>query len=621
MVLTWQQLRDLKLTGLQHAADGWGTVSRHADAARGRLSNEMLGAIEKSQISNAADNAAVRLRGLDRNYDYVHIECGLVRASLDSLAYELAGPQRKLTDALSDAAALRFTVGGDGSVSYPPGGENLMSKQPLPGGSVTGGSPLFSRPPSLTQTPPGFTDTNPNHAKAQAIADRIHDALQEARRIDERFSATLTKLKAEPGLSVATATWQDMAADAAAVREVADHYLKNDIPTDKSPAERKAWWSYLTEKEREEYLAAYPDIIGNLDGIPSTVRDEANRDNLQVLIGKLAGADDERSRTQLAGLLSIDKQLRATPDTGVPPMYLLGIGDQGNGRAIVSFGDPDTAHNVSAYVPGLGTTLSEHFATNDIERARSTAKSAAFLDHSSASIVWLGYDAPQLPADQVVDDVAVMGTHDAEVGATSYNHFMDGIRVTNQSADPHITAIGHSYGSLTVGLAAQRPGGIPGADDIILVGSPGTGAKTADALGVGRDHVYVGAAENDPVTMLPNKREAQAILGGGAVGALEGLVSPVPGGSLLGAAAGALDGYIIGNAASDPSQIYFGTDPANHTFGAHRFQVGDGPRPFIDGQGPVPAHSNYFDDDPVSAANIAAVVAGKPRLVTSQEPR
>ncbi len=620
-MLTWQHLRDLRPAGLQSAADGWGDVSRHADAARDRLSNEMLGAIEKSQTGNAADSAAGRLRGLDRNYDYIHIECGLIRTALDSLAYELAGPQRKLLDALDEAAALKFTVGTDGSVSYPPGGENLISNQPLPGGSATGGSPLLSRPPALTQTPPGFTDTNPNHAKAQAIADQILAALQEARRVDERFSTTLAKLKAEPGLSVATATWQDMAADAAAVREVADQYLKNDIPTAKSPAERKAWWTYLTEKEREEYLAAYPDIIGNLDGIPSAVRDAANRDNLQVLIGKLAGAGDEASKTKLAGLLSIDKQLNAVPEPGVPPMYLLGIGDHDNGRAIVSFGDPDAARNVSAYVPGLSTKLSEHFATNDIERARATAKSAAFLDHSSASIVWLGYDAPQLPAEQVVDDLAVMGTHDAEVGATAYNRFMDGIRTTNQNADPHITAIGHSYGSLTVGLAAQQAGGIPGADDIILVGSPGTEAKTADDLGVGRDHVYVGAAENDPVTMLPNRKEATGVLGGAAVGALGGFVVPVPGGTILGAAEGALEGYIIGDAASDPSQIYFGTDPANHAFGAHRFQVGDGPRPFIDGQGPVPAHSNYFDDDPVSAANIAAIVAGQPQLVTSQEPR
>ncbi|MFE4870222.1 alpha/beta hydrolase [Streptomyces sp. NPDC056682] len=619
-MLTWQQLRDLKLTGLQSAADSWGAVSRHANAARDRLSNELLGAIEKSQTSEAATSAAGRLKTLDHNYDYIQIECGLVRTTLDSLAYELAGPQSKLRDALDDAAALKFTVGEDGSVSYPPGGENPMTKQPLPGGSAMGGSPLMSRPPALTQTPPGFTDTNPNHAKAQAIADHIRDALQEAHRVDERFSATLAKLKAEPGLNVAGATLEDMAADAAAVREVADQYLKNDIPTDKSPAERKAWWTYLTDKEREEYLAAYPNIIGNLDGIPSAVRDEANRDNLQVLIGRMEADGSETARTKLAGLLSIDEQLRAEPTDGAPRMYLLGIGDQGNGRAIVSFGNPDTSRNVSAYVPGLGTSLDTGFARNDIDRARATAIGAreASPESTTASIAWLGYDAPQLPAEKLLDNTAVMGTEDAEAGAASYDRFMAGVSATNETGDPHITAIGHSYGSLTVGLAAQRPGGIPGADDIILVGSPGTEAKTADDLGVGRDHVFVGAAKNDLVTRLPSPPEAGGLLSGGPLGFVAGAQSPL--GPVYGAVQGSKLGYAIGEAFSDPSEIYFGTDPASHEFGAHRFAVGDGPPVGMNG---VPAHSNYFnpDADPESAANIARIVAGKPGDISTQEPR
>ncbi|GAA2998425.1 hypothetical protein JCM13580A_41610 [Streptomyces drozdowiczii] len=47
-----------------------------------------------------------------------------------------------------------------------------------------------------------------------------------------------------------------------------------------------------------------------------------------------------------------------------------------------------------------------------------------------------------------------------------------------------MTAIGHSYGSLTVGQAAQPPGGIP-ADDMVLVGSPDSGVDRAADLGVG----------------------------------------------------------------------------------------------------------------------------------------
>lgn len=121
------------------------------------------------------------------------------------------------------------------------------------------------------------------------------------------------------------------------------------------------------------YLTVYPDQIGNLDGIPALVRDAANRDNVQLLMGKLEGLDDTKSQTQLAALREIDRKLRGAPEPWAPPMYLLGISDEGLGRAIVSFGDPDSSRNVSAYVPGLGTSLDKSFVHNDIERARSAA--------------------------------------------------------------------------------------------------------------------------------------------------------------------------------------------------------------------------------------------------------
>ncbi|MEU1075147.1 MULTISPECIES: alpha/beta hydrolase [unclassified Streptomyces] len=626
-VLTWQQLHDLKCAELLDAADGWGAVSTQADAARDRISSEMIHGLEATQKGMASPAAVNRLRRLDRNYDYIRTECGLVRTTVTSLVYELVGFQGQLKDALDDAASLGFTVAADGSVSYPAGGRNVVTDQPVPGGSAGADTPLMSRPPTLGALHPGLADPNPNpnRAKAQDIADRIRRALTAAREADEHFSTALSRLKAEPGLDVTEATWKDAASDLAAVRKLSGDRLKKTIPTNASPAERHDWWTHLSQAQRDEYLTLCPDVLGNLDGIPALARDEANRDNLQMLIGKLSGEDNEAARAKLAGLRSIDEQLQAAPEPGVPPMYLLGIGDQGNGRAIVSFGNPDTSRNVSAYVPGLGTSLDADFARGDIKRARQTAKGAGFYDQSSASIVWLGYDAPQLPAEKIGDNFAVMFPYHAVAGSSAYNQFMAGISATNENADPHITAIGHSYGSLTVGQAAQRSGGIPGADDIILVGSPGTGARTADQLGVGKDHVYVGAAKNDLVTQLPNSAEIAS--------AREGFKNGYKTGSLLGPVAGlgsgllgAFTGYEVGDAVSDDSQIYFGTDPASAEFGAKRFTVADGP-PVVDAGhlsiGDIGAHSNYFnpDKDADSADNIAKIVAGRGSEISTQEPR
>ncbi|MFF5092306.1 alpha/beta hydrolase [Streptomyces niveus] len=611
--LTWAQLRDVRCAELEDAADGWGRASNRADAARDRIDRQLLAGLTATQEGEAARAAVGRLRALGRNLSYIYTECGLVRTTLNSLAQDLRGTQRQLRDALDEAAGLKLTVRADGSVSYPEAGEDPLTKEKLRGGTATGHAYLHSAPPS------GFTSPNPLAAKAQGVADRIARALSEAAEIDARYAGTLRRLTAQEGPHVTDAMWTDANADAAAVRALTADYLRDAIPHDAPPAERLAWWHGLTAEQREEYLAVHPDLIGNLDGIPAPVRDAANRDNLALLMGKLAGAEDDRSRTMLAGLRSIDEQLRAG---GHPPMFLLGVGDEGNGRAIVSYGNPDTARNVSAYVPGLGTGLDEAFAENDLKRARDTLLGAAEYDASTASIVWLGYDAPQLSTDDIMGNTDVMFTDNAEAGASAYGDFMAGIAATNEHDDPHLTAMGHSYGSLTVGQAAQREGGIPGVDDIVLVGSPGTGADSADDLGVGRAHVYVGAAENDPVTRMPAKGEAQGMgmgaLGGASVGAALG--GPV--GAAVGGAGGATMAYFAQDAQTEESEIWFGTDPAHEDFGARRFRVDEGRRPVLD-MGGVDAHSNYFDPDKdeESADNIALIVAGRGGLVTGQDRR
>ncbi|MET9656867.1 alpha/beta hydrolase [Streptomyces sp. NPDC006510] len=595
MTLTWAQLRDLKCGELEGAADGWGKASNRADAGRDRIETQLLNGLRDTQRGEAAKAAVGRLRQMSRNLSYVYTECGLLRTTLNSLAHELRAQQRSLREALDDAEALKFTVHGDGSVTYPEAGEGLIDGKPLPGGRVSTGDAL----PGL-HSPSGLVAPNPNAAKAQDIADRVAKAVRTAAEIDWRYARILRKLKAEEGLKVPDSTWQDAAGDAAAVRGAARGYLKEAIPRDASPAERKAWWAALTDEQREEYLAVYPDQIGNLDGIPALVRDAANRDNIQLLMGKLEGRDDTKSETQLAALREIDRQLRAGSQ---PPMYLLGIGDEGNGRAIVSFGNPDTAKNVAAYVPGLNTSLDEEFAKGDIKRAWDTAKGAHKYDHSSAAITWLGYDAPQSPDGTA--SLSVMGTERAEKGGVAFNGFMAGLSATNETGDPHLTAIGHSYGSRTVGAATQHGDGIPGVDEIILVGSPGVGVNRAEDLGVGKDHVFVGAAEHDVVTKVPSGRE-------GVVGAVATI------------AAGPVVGYLAGDIVDQgDDDLWFGKDPASEAFGARRFPVNEGP-PLVGGHGlSLDAHSQYFNPkkDSVSADSIALIAAGRSRDIEMEEPR
>ncbi|MER5403561.1 alpha/beta hydrolase [Streptomyces sp. NPDC002769] len=592
--LTWQQLRDLKVSELSHAADGWGATSRHADTAREQVEGRMSGPLAETQESESAKAAVKRLKRLSNNYYYIQAECGLIRGDVDGLATELAAQRKYLLEALDDAAALGYTVNENGSIGYPAGGESGLAGERVPGGTAFGQNGRFdSSNPSPSSGKEGlyqpragedgaqFKSPNPNYAKAKDIADRVTYSVLRAREIDVRYCGALEKLKAAPGLDVNTRTWADVASDIDTVGASAMPYLKEKIPLDKSPADRRSWWEQLTEGQREEYLSAFPGLIGNLDGVPAEVRDEANRENLKVLIAKLEGQHDDLSKSQLEGLKGIQEKLN---DGSNPPMFLLGVGDEGNGRAIVSYGNPDTSRNVSAYVPGLGTMLDGDFADDTVRRALQTQKGAYKYDQSTASIVWLGYDAPGA--------AEVASTADAEKGAPAYRSFMEGIGATNENKNPHITAIGHSYGSLLVGTAAREHGGIPGVDDIILLGSPGTGAQTAGELNVGKSHVFAASAGNDPVSWLPAKS------------------------SLLGPAPATVD--------SLDDERWFGRDPTSKEFGATRMKSGDGPLPlWLSGEGPTPAHSGYFDSErnPSAANNIAKIVAGRSDHIHTEEPR
>ncbi|MEQ4610938.1 alpha/beta hydrolase [Streptomyces cavourensis] len=593
--LTWAQLREVKCGELEEAADGWGRVGNRADAARDRIDTRIVNGLGRTQKGEAARAAVGRLRRLSENFQYIYTECGLLRTTLNSLAHELKVQQRVLQGALDDAAALKFTVHPDGSVTYPAAGEGLVDGKPLAGGRASG------VPNPGLAAPSGLVAPNPNGAPAQDIADRVARAVRTAADVDWRYARILRALKAEGGLGVGTPTWTDAAGDAAAVREAANGYLERGIPTDASPAERKAWWAGLTDGQREEYLAVYPDLIGNLDGIPALVRDAANRDNLQLLMGELAGRGDADAVTKLAALREIDRQLRAVPKPGEPPMYLLGIGDEGNGRAIVSYGNPDTSRNVAAYVPGLNTSLDEEFAKGDLKRARDTAAAAREIDHSTAAMVWLGYDAPQSPDG--LSSLAVAGTGRAETGGHAFrgvHGWAGGLERSRRSAHDGYRALLRFPNSRS-GDAAGR--GIPGVDDIVLVGSPGVGVDRAEDLGVGKEHVFVGAADNDVVTRLPSKEQGMLAAAGRVLG---------PAGAVMADVAHPGD-----------DDLWFGRDPASEGFGARRFAVDPGPPLIGPGRLSLDAHSQYFDPrlDSASAGSIALVVAGQGQRVRQEAAR
>lgn len=366
--------------------------------------------------------------------------------------------------------------------------------------------------------------------------------------------------------------------DAVDAREVPD------AGTD--PREVAGWWAALPAGQQAALASAAPDLLGPLDGLPAAVRSAANvrllaaqraalEEQLRGLDERLAdrvgpdwlrdrftGDDDLRDlvRERLDAVTEVERVL-----TGTPGSLLLALDLSGRlAKAVVALGDVDHADHVAVFTPGFTTTV-EGSLVGYARRLRSLQDQALALSRQQdggavATVAWLGYEAPQwgsiaTPGRSVLSDGA------AEKGAVDLERFLDGLDATRVTP-AHLTALGHSYGSLTTSLALQRG---TGADDVVLFGSPGLGTHDVRDLQV--PHPYVLEARRDAVADL----------------------------AAFGPDPNQMDGVTV---LSTAREIIDGVERAE--------SVG---------------HSAYLTDDTTSQYAIAAVVAGHPELAPRRETR
>ncbi|MGC5365444.1 alpha/beta hydrolase [Streptomyces sp. DT24] len=524
-------LKALKPSEFAQAADGYRATSDMAAAAKDHIDNVVAAGMRGSLKGTARDAALAELKQLSANFHYTQIECGLVSAALNGFVHDMDTARGKLLSALGDADALRFTVGADGSVTYPAGQSRNSVELPPPGGTVTAGA-APQAPGSQSALARLSPDPNPHRAEAIALADRIAAALREATEADAKWEPRIRALKADDDLTVSSHDLADAQSDMGGVREAGQGYLDSigGPPKDATPARNADWWKGLTDQEREAYLSLHPDLVGKLDGLPAEVRDEANRivfDEKQAeyrirldaipkppakewtILMTLAGGarvhtdewmdwdrkygDDYRHLTaSLHGMEAIGNRFDLTGTEGLPEAYLLGFSPDGHGRAIVATGNPDTAQHQAVYVPGTGSDLDGIGGNIDRMTDLWRQTNQAAPGSSVSTITWLGYDAPQDPVKDAPFE------HYAYDGAPAYRQFMDGLDASHSGpGEPHRTAIGHSYGSTLIGAAAQR--GDLNADDVIFAGSPGVKVGSAGEMDVPKGHVWNEEADGDKV--------------------------------------------------------------------------------------------------------------------------
>ena len=258
----------------------------------------------------------------------------------------------------------------------------------------------------------------------------------------------------------------------------------------------RQWWAALTSDERDRAVMAWPAELGSLDGLPAAVRSTANERRLDR---DVAALQPQQSLTPeqlrwLANCLEVRQQLaQARAADGAAQLLVFDPTAFGyEGRAAIAVGDVDTADNVAFLVPGLGSDVLGTTAglTGTALRVETEAHRVAPAE-TTATVAWVGYDAPSL-AGAISDDAA-------EDGAELLADDVLAVQASRQLA-PHLTVVAHSYGSTTAGVALRDTQ--TGTDDLVLVGSPGAGVEHAADLDVPAGHVFVGASSRDPVSYV-----------------------------------------------------------------------------------------------------------------------
>ena len=332
---------------------------------------------------------------------------------------------------------------------------------------------------------------------------RVNTALKRAQELVDSLSQKLAALEA--------GTFDNHVHYSATVKS------RPTLPPDGASAQEVAsWWSSLSDDDKQWMINQHPDVIGNLEGVDYTSRNQANRIMLPRLQKQAADelqqfydtygtsipvtpenawllAEEKRLKDRVTALDKIDATLKNESDG--TPRYLMQLDPSGpNILAAVSQNNPDDSQHIGVIVPGMTTSVAGNGKDGSIldydvhaTVMRESAEKAAKPGEKVAMVEFFGYDAPQ-GAD-------VISTSKAHKGADRLAGFLNGIDAVREhgAGDAHITVASHSYGSTTAGIAATKVGdGV--IDDLVQFGSPGSGVQDVGEFHVPEGHLYVSAA-------------------------------------------------------------------------------------------------------------------------------
>lgn len=243
-----------------------------------------------------------------------------------------------------------------------------------------------------------------------------------------------------------------------------------------------------------------------MDGVEGTWRDKANRKNLeadlaaeQEKLKKFDKATNGGARMtpaetvqrnailkRIEAMNNIKKTLDRENQDGVNRQLLCYDASHADVRAAVAQGDVDTAQHIGVLVPGMNSNVAGNLHEyDDVSTSIREGAEKRSNGQSVAMVTYMNYRAPQ-------DPIEVTKSSYADEGAKGLSGFLNGLDASREhgAGDAHITPIGHSYGSTTLGKAlTQVNDGV--VDDFVMAGSPGAGVQDVSEMHVPKGHAYV----------------------------------------------------------------------------------------------------------------------------------
>ena len=467
---------------LEAASKAWRQLSSIMDGLTDRHRHKVTGPLHHSWKGDDADAALYFLEDVESRIGVVETEAMAIATVLETTRFWMEQAQTDLRNAVSRAEENDYKVDNDGWVSDP-------TTADLPHQAPDAQQLIMDRNGPLGE-----------------YRQRIDQAIADARKASNDGAKALYELD---GGILTDETNRDATSESAQDTKAAmkDIGVKDpQIPKD-DPKAAAEWWKALSPEERQEYETLYPEQIGATDGLPTAIRNDANRTALAQELNLLQeGSWDDRypdedngalnKRLQNAQMLS--DRLDASDGASVQKrLYLLNYDSEGDGRAVIAMGNPDHADHTAIQVPGTNTTMeSVPGQLERVNKLQNAAERNAKENEEVAMVMWLGYDAPEATGGDL--NGSVTGPGRADDAAPDLRQFVAGTHASHDGSPSHTTVLGHSYGTTVVGDAAAGGHGL-GADDVVVVGSPGMTVRNAHDLQMDPDHVWAGGAADDPI--------------------------------------------------------------------------------------------------------------------------